>query len=89
MKAKVIFGKYKIVPEPYIVELDEHELGPQLQDQLLRMTGRRSVPNILINGKSIGGGDDVVALHEKGDLIKTIKQFGGARMVEVNLKSTG
>ena len=71
------------MPEPFVVELDEHELGPQLQDELLRLTGRRSVPNILINGKSIGGGDDMAALHEQGELIAKIKKFGGGRIVEV------
>jgi glutaredoxin len=84
IKAKtILLEKYKIVPEPFVVELNQHELGPQLQDELLRLTGRRSVPNILINGKSIGGGDDIAALHQQGELADTVKKLGGPRVVEV------
>ncbi|KAF1817408.1 glutaredoxin [Eremomyces bilateralis CBS 781.70] len=85
MNAKRIFGAYKIVPEPYIVELDEHPLGPKLQAKLGESTGRRTVPNILINGKSIGGGDDVAQLHEQGKLIETVKSMGGKRIMEATL----
>ena len=72
--------KYKITPTPFVVELDEHPLGPQLQDELASSTGRRTVPNILINGRSIGGGDDVEKLHLEGSLIETVKSMGGKRM---------
>lgn len=66
-----------------MVELDQHELGLALQARLAQMTGRSTVPNVLINGKSIGGGDDVAELHEKGVLIDTVKSMGGKRMQEV------
>ncbi|KAL9578157.1 MAG: hypothetical protein Q9212_005896, partial [Teloschistes hypoglaucus] len=59
-KAKnILLEKYLITPSPYVVELDQHRLGPGLQAALQKSTGRRTVPNVLINGKSIGGGDDV------------------------------
>ncbi|KAL8976645.1 MAG: hypothetical protein Q9177_006809, partial [Variospora cf. flavescens] len=52
-KAKdILLDKYTIVPTPYVVELDEHTLGPGLQAALEKSTGRRTVPNVLINGKS-------------------------------------
>lgn len=80
-KAKhILLDLYKISPPPYVVELDEHELGQQLQAQLGQMTGRRTVPNILINGKSIGGGDDVQELHDSGKLMDKVKSMGGKRM---------
>lgn len=40
----------------------------------------------MINGKSIGGGDDVAALHEDGKLVETIKAMGGKRIMEVKAK---
>lgn len=84
-KAKdILLQKYKITPLPFVVELDEHPLGPKLQDELASSTGRRTVPNILINGKSIGGGDDVAKLHREGNLIETLKSMGGKR-VEVSV----
>lgn len=87
-KAKATFGKYTIIPEPFIVELDQHKLGHQLQDTLEKNTGRRTVPNILISGKSIGGGDEVEVLHQSGSLIEKIKYMGGKRIMEAKLKDS-
>lgn len=81
----ILLEKYKIVPSPYVVELDEHKLGPGLQDALLKATGRRTVPNVLISGRSIGGGDDVAKLDEDGELIDKIKKMGGKRIMEATL----
>lgn len=79
----ILLDLYTISPKPYIVELDQHKLGSGLQDALLKSTGRRTVPNVLINGKSIGGGDDVQALHDNDKVIDTIKAMGGKRIVSV------
>ncbi|KAF2738923.1 glutaredoxin [Polyplosphaeria fusca] len=84
----ILLDLYNIVPKPYVVELDEHTLGPQLQATLTESTGRRTVPNILVMGKSIGGGDEIVDLHQSGQLDDKLKSLGGARIVEVSLKDS-
>ncbi len=38
----------------------------------LRANGRKSVPQVFIDGKHIGGCDDTHALEERGDLDKLI-----------------
>ena len=76
-------SQYNIVPAPYIVELDKHELGPHLQKLLGKITGRRTVPNVLVNGVSIGGGDDVEALDRDDELISKIKSIAGKRIMEI------
>ncbi|CAG9939173.1 unnamed protein product [Clonostachys rosea f. rosea IK726] len=76
----LLLEKYSITPTPYVVELDEHPLGPDLQDALETLTGRRTVPNIMINGKSIGGADDIVALDSKDQLISKIVTLGSNRV---------
>ncbi|KAF4556911.1 Glutaredoxin-like protein 4 [Elsinoe fawcettii] len=84
MKAKrILLQGYKIVPAPYVEELDEHAMGDRLQNALNKMTGRRTVPNILINGKSIGGGDDIQEMDEADTLAKKILSLGGKRIMEV------
>jgi len=84
-KAKqILLESYTIKPPPHVVELDLHELGPQLQQSLGESTGRRTVPNVLINGKSIGGGDDIEAMHVGGTLIEKVKTLGGKRIVEMS-----
>lgn len=66
-----------------MVELDEHEMGPALQDQLGKITGRRTVPNVLVGGKSIGGGDDIEEMHTTGKLIGRIQELLGGRGVSI------
>lgn len=38
------------------------------------------MPNIMINGKSIGGSDDIAELDSRGTLIDKIKSMGGKRV---------
>lgn len=85
-KAKsILLEKYSIVPAPYVVELNQHPLGAGLQSALEKSTGRRTVPNVLINGKSIGGGDDVETLDVSGELVNKVKTMGGKRIMEAKL----
>ena len=51
----------------------------EYQDALQELTGRRTVPNIFINGKSVGGCDDVIALHSSGKLARLILEGQQAR----------
>lgn len=75
--------KYVIEPKPYVVELDKHELGLALQARLADLTGRRTVPNVLINGVSIGGGDEIAELDVRRQLIDKINDLGGNKMITV------
>ncbi|KAF2672006.1 glutaredoxin [Microthyrium microscopicum] len=80
-KAKdILLNKYKITPAPYVVELDEHAIGHDLQDKLAKTSGRRTVPNILINGISIGGGDDIEELHQSDKLISKVVELAGKKV---------
>lgn len=72
----LLLEKYSISPDPYVVELDEHPLGPYLQDHLEEKTGRRTVPNVLINGISIGGADDIVDLDNHDKLVEKVLSLG-------------
>ncbi|KAI1810586.1 thioredoxin-like protein [Poronia punctata] len=76
----VLLEKYVIEPRPYVVELDEHPLGRQLQTLLAEKTGRRTVPNIVINGKSIGGSDEIAELDNRKTLIDKFKSVGGKKI---------
>ncbi|KYK55462.1 hypothetical protein DCS_07425 [Drechmeria coniospora] len=76
----VLLEKYTINPPPHVVELDEHPLGRAIQNQLFEMTGRRTVPNVMINGVSIGGGDDIVQLDDADTLAAKIRELGSDRV---------
>lgn len=79
----ILLEKYNIEPKPYVVELDEHDLGSEIQDELEKTTGRRTVPNIMINGVSLGGSDQIVELDEH-DLLSSKIQEMGKRKVQVS-----
>ncbi|KAK6530883.1 hypothetical protein TWF281_007717 [Arthrobotrys megalospora] len=80
-KAKrLLLETYTITPAPFVVELDEHDHGSEIQDALQAQTGRRTVPNILVLGKSIGGSDDIAALEEDGQLVSKVKSLAGKRV---------
>ncbi|EMR71607.1 putative glutaredoxin-c4 precursor protein [Eutypa lata UCREL1] len=75
----VLLEKYSIDPPPYVVELDEHPLGAKIQARLGELTGRKTVPNIMINKKSIGGGDEIAELDARKTLIDKFKSMGGGK----------
>ncbi|KAK1671159.1 glutaredoxin [Colletotrichum godetiae] len=86
-KAKaLLLEKYSIEPTPYVVELDKHPLGPQLQAFLGEKTGRKTVPNILVNSVSIGGGDDIIELDDQKKLVPRIVDLG-QKKVEMKERS--
>lgn len=55
-------------------------MGRALQDLLAQRTGRKTVPNILVLGMSIGGADEVVELHEEDGLAEKLKGMVGKRL---------
>jgi len=41
---------------------------PQMRDEMIRLTGRRTVPQIFIGETHVGGCDDLYALDREGKL---------------------
>ncbi|KAL8193798.1 hypothetical protein R6Q57_026490 [Mikania cordata] len=65
-RAKRIFSELK--EQPYVVELDLRDDGYKIQNVLLDLVGRRTVPQIFVNGKHIGGADDLEVAIRNGVL---------------------
>ncbi|MBI2786344.1 MAG: glutaredoxin 3 [Legionella longbeachae] len=49
------------------------DLQPELRDEMMAKSGRRTVPQIFINGQHIGGCDDLYALEAQGKLDKLLR----------------
>jgi len=52
---------YAIGVHPTVVELDEIDGGAIVQKQLEEITGKATVPNVWLDGKFIGGSEEVLA----------------------------
>jgi len=69
--AKEIFDK---MDQPYTaIELNEMDNGPDVQAALLEFTGQRTVPNVFIAGKHLGGYDDTNKAAKSGELAEMLK----------------
>ncbi|XP_019182922.1 PREDICTED: monothiol glutaredoxin-S10-like [Ipomoea nil] len=66
VRAKHVFEELK--EKPFVVELDLRDDGHRIQDVLLDLVGRRTVPQVFVNGKHIGGSDDLYSAVKNGQL---------------------
>jgi glutaredoxin 3 len=58
------------------VSYDEYDItmgGPQRAEMIQRANGRSTVPQVFIDGKHIGGSDDLAALDARGGLDPLLK----------------
>nr|XP_023880322.1 glutaredoxin-C3 isoform X1 [Quercus suber]POE75853.1 glutaredoxin-c3 [Quercus suber] len=70
LRAKGILSE--LHEQPFVVELDLRDDGAEIQDVLLDLVGRHTVPQIFVNGKHIGGSDDLKAAVQSGQLQKLL-----------------
>ncbi|KAL8139146.1 hypothetical protein V2J09_005147 [Rumex salicifolius] len=66
LRAKRIFRE--LHEQPFVVELDLRDDGGDIQDVLLELYGRRTVPQVFVNGKHLGGSDDLHSAYMNGQL---------------------
>ncbi|EGC30816.1 hypothetical protein DICPUDRAFT_92898 [Dictyostelium purpureum] len=62
--------------KPFVVELDRESDGAEMQANLAKHSGMRTVPQVFINEKLIGGCDDTTKLHKSGKLVQLLKEAG-------------
>ena len=55
------------------LELDEMKEGDEIQTYLAKKTGQRTVPNIFIKTKHVGGCDDLHSKHNSGKLLEMLQ----------------
>ena len=63
-RAKALLGRKGVKYD----EVDVIEHPDRREEMRRRADGRNTVPQIFIDGKHIGGSDDLLALEEAGDL---------------------
>jgi len=70
--SKSLLDKFKV--NYFVLELDQVDDGPAIQDALAEITHQRSVPNIFINKNHIGGNSDLQA--RSAELPQLLKEAG-------------
>ncbi|XP_072999641.1 glutaredoxin-C6-like [Typha latifolia] len=59
-----------------VVELNVEGDGSEIQSALIEWTGQKTVPNVFIGGKHIGGCDNVMARNNSGSLVPLLTEAG-------------
>ncbi|KAG6869101.1 hypothetical protein C0993_001666 [Termitomyces sp. T159_Od127] len=77
-RAKKLLETYHIRPAPKVVEVDLRLDDDIIKAILGRITQHYTFPNILIRGKSIGGSDDLQAMHTERILSQVLEQAGAS-----------
>lgn len=54
------------------------DMQPQARDEMVRITGRRTVPQIFIGETHVGGCDDLIALDQRGGLVPLLQGAQGS-----------
>jgi len=66
IRAEQLLAKKGIAPDQIEkIRVDEH---PEQRAEMLRITGRRSVPQIFIGDRHVGGFDELAELDADGEL---------------------
>lgn len=63
VRAKALLKQKNLDFKEIRVDLDD-----AMREEMIKKSGRRTVPQIFINGQAIGGCDDLYALEKQGQL---------------------
>ncbi|KAG5480410.1 hypothetical protein GH5_06011 [Leishmania sp. Ghana 2012 LV757] len=56
------------------LEIDIIPNGREVFQEVVARTGVHTVPQVFLNGKYLGGYDDLIALYRKGELSETLEK---------------
>ncbi|XP_073141538.1 glutaredoxin [Henckelia pumila] len=73
-RVKQLFSQLQVTYK--VIELDQESDGDAIQAALAEWTGQRTVPNVFIGDKHIGGSDVVLEKHEQGKLVPMLSEAG-------------
>ncbi|XP_026203395.1 glutaredoxin-1 [Anabas testudineus] len=75
--AENVLSKYKFKPGHLeSVDISGRSDMDSLQDYFQELTGSRTVPRVFIGEECVGGGSDVSALHNSGELEGMLQSIG-------------
>ncbi|KAA8499889.1 Glutaredoxin-C1 [Porphyridium purpureum] len=81
MRVKQLLAELQVA-NVQVYELNQMKEGAELQNELARLTGQRTVPNVFIDGNHVGGYDKVSALHRQGALMPLLESASAFAVAE-------
>ncbi|KAK7043153.1 hypothetical protein VNI00_008507 [Paramarasmius palmivorus] len=75
-RAKGLLESYGLRPPPKVIEVDLRDDSTQIKAILTRLTKQSTFPNVFVQGKSLGGADDLQKLHSEKGLRRIFEKAG-------------
>lgn len=75
-RANHILSLYHISPNFVVIEVDNRDDAEEVKDALIKFTYRNTFPNVFIDGRSIGGSEELAIMHTNGRLKDLLIEAG-------------
>ncbi|KAF7294759.1 Glutaredoxin domain protein [Mycena indigotica] len=76
-RAKALLETYHLTPPPKVIEVDLRDDAEHIKQLLTRLTQHSTFPNVILLGDSLGGSDQLQALHKDGRQLRNMLQTAG------------
>ena len=86
---KAMLGDYKIIPAPLIVDVDQRRDHATFIPLLARLLGTAELPQLLLQGKSLGSYHQILALRDDGTFSHTLELSGAVSVRDALKKKKG
>jgi glutaredoxin len=75
-RANHILSLYHISPNVVVIDVDKRDDADEVKDALIKFTYRNTFPNVFIDGRSIGGSEELAIMHTNGRLKDLLIEAG-------------
>ncbi|ODN83202.1 hypothetical protein L202_01389 [Cryptococcus amylolentus CBS 6039] len=88
-KLKSLLSQVKISPPPLVIEVDQRRDQTVFIPTIARLLGTDDLPQITLQGKSLGSYEELVEMHTAGTLFSQIEATGAVEVKQLKKKSRG
>lgn len=86
---KRILAEQKIHPAPLVIDVDQRRDHLIFMPLVSRLLGTQSLPQLVLEGKTLGSYHEILAMKEQGTLRKTLESTGAVAVTEIKKKKKG
>ncbi|ORY27169.1 hypothetical protein BCR39DRAFT_538708 [Naematelia encephala] len=88
-EVKKMLAEYKITPAPLVIDVDQRRDHGVFIPLLQRLLGTRELPQLLLQGHSLGSYHEVLEMREKGTLRQVLESSGAVSVRDAKKKKKG